>query len=78
VALHRVVAVAEVQGPEVALPLLDQISLEDHHLFHAIRGDLLRRVGLDAQAADAYDAAIARTANQAERELLARRRGSLA
>jgi RNA polymerase sigma-70 factor, ECF subfamily len=78
VALHRVVAVAEVQGPEVALPLLDQISLEDHRLFHAIRGDLLRRMGLDAQAADAYDAAIARTANQAERELLARRRGSLA
>ncbi|MGH3902888.1 MAG: RNA polymerase sigma factor [Pseudonocardiaceae bacterium] len=77
VALHRAVAVAEGEGPAAALALLDGISLEEHHLFHAIRADLLRRLGRDAEAAPAYEAAIARTANAAERDFLQRSRQAL-
>jgi RNA polymerase sigma-70 factor (ECF subfamily) len=78
VALNRIVALAEVKGPEVALSRLTQIDgerqLDRHHLFHAVRGDLLERTGRRADAAAAFTAAIARTANEAERELLALRR----
>jgi len=70
VALHRAVAVAEVQDPETALALVDELALERYHLFHAIRADLLRRLGRDADAADAYEAAIARTENVVERRFL--------
>jgi RNA polymerase sigma-70 factor, ECF subfamily len=73
-ALNRAVAVAEVEGPEAALGLLEDLHLETYYLFHAIRADLLRRLGRDADAALAYDAAIARTANTAERTFLQRRR----
>jgi len=74
VALHRAVAVAEVEGPEAALALVDGLDLDGYHLFHAIRADLLRRLGRDAEAALAYEAAIARTENAAERAFLERRR----
>jgi RNA polymerase sigma-70 factor (ECF subfamily) len=77
VALNRAVAVAEIDGPEVALALTDRISLESFYLFHAIRADLLRRLGRGAEAARAYDAAIARTENEAQREFLDRRRRAL-
>ena len=77
VALNRAVAVAEVDGPGAALAIVDAIELESYHLFHAIRADLLRRLGRDAEAARAYEAALARTENAAERELLRRRRDSL-
>jgi RNA polymerase sigma-70 factor, ECF subfamily len=70
VALNRAVAVAEVEGPEAALTLVDGLDLDDYHLFHAIRADLLRRLGRDAEAALAYEAAIALTENTAEREFL--------
>jgi len=70
VALHRAVAVAEVEGPEPALHLVDALDLDAYHLFHAIRADLLRRLGREAEAATAYEAAIARTANAAERDFL--------
>jgi RNA polymerase sigma-70 factor (ECF subfamily) len=70
VALNRAVAVAEVEGPEAALALVDCLELQDHHLFHAIRADLLRRVGRADDAAIAYAAAIARTANERERAFL--------
>jgi RNA polymerase sigma-70 factor, ECF subfamily len=76
-ALNRAVAVAEVEGPGAALDVLDDLRLESYHLFHAIRADLLRRLDRNADAAIAYDAAIARTANTAERALLQRRRQSL-
>jgi RNA polymerase sigma-70 factor (ECF subfamily) len=72
VALNRAVAVAEVDGPEAALGLVDALDLDGYHLFHAIRADLLRRVGRDADAAEAYEAAIARTENAAERAFLER------
>jgi RNA polymerase sigma-70 factor (ECF subfamily) len=77
VALHRAVAVAEVDGPDAALTLLDGLDLDAYHLFHAIRADLLRRLGRNAEAAQAYEAAIARTANAAERDFLQRRRQAL-
>jgi len=77
VALNRCVAVAEVHGPGAALGLLDQLDLGEYHLFHAARADLLRRLGRTADAAAAYDAALARTANGAERAFLTRQRDAL-
>ena len=77
VALNRAVAVAEVSGPEAALALVDDLDLAGYHLFHAIRADLLRRLGRDAEAALAYEAAIASTDNAAERAFLQRRRRTL-
>jgi RNA polymerase sigma-70 factor (ECF subfamily) len=73
VALNRAVAVAEVDGPAAALRLVDVIDLDAYHLLHAIRADLLRRLGRDAEAALAYQAAIVRTENAAERDFLRRR-----
>jgi RNA polymerase sigma-70 factor, ECF subfamily len=78
VALNRAVAVAEVEGPAAALALVDPLDLDSYHLFHAIRADLLRRLGRDAEAALAYDAAIARAQNAAERAFLEDRRRTLA
>jgi RNA polymerase sigma-70 factor (ECF subfamily) len=77
VALNRAVAVAEVDGPAAGLQLVDALDLGDHHLFHAVRADLLRRLGRTAEAAEAYDAAIERVGNAAEREFLRRRRAEL-
>jgi RNA polymerase sigma-70 factor (ECF subfamily) len=74
VALHRAVAVAEVDGPEAALSLVDGLDLGGYHLFHAIRADLLRRLGRNAEAAVAYEAAIARSENTTERDFLQYRR----
>jgi RNA polymerase sigma-70 factor (ECF subfamily) len=78
VALNRVVALAEVDGPDVALARLTELGgdarLARRHLFHAIRGDLLERTGRRAEAAAEYAAAMAQTDNQAERALLDRRR----
>jgi RNA polymerase sigma-70 factor (ECF subfamily) len=77
VALNRAVAVAEVEGPNAALALVDGLDLGDYHLFHAIRADLLRRLGRADEAAPAYEAAIDRTDNAAEREFLRRSLGTL-
>ncbi|WP_046471529.1 RNA polymerase sigma factor [Allosalinactinospora lopnorensis] len=77
VALNRAVAVAETEGAEAALTLVDALDLDHHHLFHAIRADLLRRLGCTAEAALAYEAAIARTRNAAERDFLRRNRQAL-
>jgi RNA polymerase sigma-70 factor, ECF subfamily len=78
VALNRAVAVAEVDGPEVALALVDGLDLGAYYLFHAVRADLLRRLGRAEEAVAAYDAALALTENAAERAFLARRRTSTA
>ncbi|MFF7205153.1 RNA polymerase sigma factor [Streptomyces sp. NPDC008141] len=72
VALNRAVAVAEVEGPETALALVDAVDLDGHRLHHAIRADLLRRLGRDVEARAAYVKAIARTENAKERALLER------
>ncbi|MFD9207253.1 RNA polymerase sigma factor [Streptomyces sioyaensis] len=77
VALHRAVAVAEVEGPQAALALVDGLALDRYHLFHAVRADLLRRLGRTAEAAAAYERAIDRTDNAAERHFLQRRRQAL-
>ena len=67
VALNRAVAVAEVEGPDAALALVDGLDLGRYHLFHAVRADLLRRLGRRAEADAACDLAIAWTSNSAER-----------
>jgi len=77
VALNRAVAVAEVRGPEQGLALVDQLDLGNYHLYHAVRADLLRRLGRSGEAARAYDAARDRTENVVEREFLRVQRDSL-
>jgi RNA polymerase sigma-70 factor (ECF subfamily) len=77
VALNRAVAVAELDGPAAALALVDDLDLDGYYLLHAIRGDLLRRLGATAAAAAAYDAAVARTENEAERDFLRAARAAL-
>jgi RNA polymerase sigma-70 factor (ECF subfamily) len=81
VSLNRAVALAEVAGPAEALAQLDgpaRAALERHHLYHAIRADLLRRLGRTDEAVQAYTAAIARAENTRERAFLERRRQALA
>jgi RNA polymerase sigma-70 factor, ECF subfamily len=75
-ALNRAVAVAEVDGAGPALALVEPLDLQAYHLFHAIRGELLQRLGRLPEAAAAYDTAIARTGNAAERALLSRQRAA--
>ncbi|HUK67845.1 MAG TPA: DUF6596 domain-containing protein [Streptosporangiaceae bacterium] len=77
VALNRAVAVAEVDGPAAALAIVDALDLDSYYVFHAIRADLLRRLGRDAEAARAYETAIARTQNTAEQAFLRRSREAL-
>lgn len=77
VRLNHAVAVSEVEGPAKALDLLDEIEL-DTHLLHATRADLLARLGRSVEAIDAYDSAIARATNGAERAFLEGRRLALA
>lgn len=74
VALNRAVAIAEVDGAPAALALVEPLPLAGYHVFHAVRADLLRRLGRRADAALAYDAAIAAAPNAPERAFLGRRR----
>jgi len=80
VALNRSVAVAELDGPEVALATVDQLAeaLDNYHAFHATRADLLRRLGRSAAARAAYNRAIELCGNTAELAYLTRRRDQLA
>jgi RNA polymerase sigma-70 factor, ECF subfamily len=77
VALNRAVAVAEVEGPAAALAIVDDLDLGGYDVFHAVRADLLRRLGRRDEAASAYEAAIACTDNAAERAFLHRRLAKL-
>jgi RNA polymerase sigma-70 factor, ECF subfamily len=70
VALNRAVAVGEVEGPGAALRLVEALDLDRYHLFHAIRADFLRRLGRDAEAATAYEAALACSQSASERDFL--------
>ena len=72
VALNRAVAIAEKAGPAPALSIVDGLALDEHHIYHAIRADLLRRLGRITEAARAYEKALTRTENAAERKFLAR------
>jgi RNA polymerase sigma-70 factor (ECF subfamily) len=77
VALNRAVAVAMVEGPQPALALIDSLAasgdLDDYHLLHAARADLLRRAGAPAEAARSYVRALALVTNGSERRFLDRR-----
>jgi RNA polymerase sigma-70 factor (ECF subfamily) len=77
VGLNRAIAVAELHGPEAGLDLLDDLDLPQYHLLHAARADLLERLGRIDEAAEAYEEATRFTDNQAERDLLDRRRRDL-
>jgi len=77
VALNRAVALAELDGPEVALALVDRLDLAGYHAYHATRADLLRRLGRSVQARTAYDRAIELAGNTAEVAYLTRRRDQL-
>ena len=77
VALNRAVALAEVQGASDGLAAVDGLDLDDYFLFHSTRAELLRRLGRDAEAADAYDRALGLVGNAAESRFLEQRRQSL-
>ncbi|MEV2214027.1 RNA polymerase sigma factor [Streptomyces sp. NPDC050997] len=77
VALNRAVAVAETAGPGPALDLVDTLDLDGYHVFHAVRAELLRRLGRATQAARAYESAARLTADPAERAYLEHRRREL-
>jgi RNA polymerase sigma-70 factor, ECF subfamily len=73
VELSRAVAVAESEGPEAGLGIVDRLDLEDYRYLHSTRGELLRRLGRTEQARDAYRRALALVHDDAERRLLERR-----
>ncbi|MGZ4729759.1 MAG: RNA polymerase sigma factor [Acidimicrobiales bacterium] len=77
VQMNRAIAVAELRGPDEALAIIDDLPLQDRHLYHATRADLLERVGRFDEADVAYGRAIELAANHAEREHLVRRRSAL-
>lgn len=77
VALNRAIALAEVDDPVGALALIDELDLKSYHLFHAARADLLERLDRLEEAMTAYEEALARTTNPAERLLLEERRAGL-
>jgi len=79
IALNRAIAVAELDGPEVALAAVDRLEhrLAGYHAYHVTRADLLRRLGCSQKARAAYDKAIELTGNTAETAYLTRRRDQL-
>lgn len=78
VELNRAVAIAELDGPGVALAIVDRLPLEGYHAWHATRADLLRRLGRSDDSRAAYDRAIRLSDNVAETAYLTRRRDQLA
>ncbi len=77
VRLNRAIALAELDGPQVALTQVDSLPLESYHAFHATRADLLRRLGHSKQSYAAYNRAIELAGNTAEKAYLTRRRDQL-
>ena len=79
IALNRAIAVAELDGPEVALAAVDRLKgrLAGYYLYHATRADLLRRLGRGQESRAAYDRSIELAGNTAEIAHLAWRRGQL-
>jgi RNA polymerase sigma-70 factor (ECF subfamily) len=79
IALNRAIAVAELDGPQVALAIVDQLEdkLAGYHPYHATRADLLRRLGRSQDSRAAYDKAIELAGNTAEIAVLTRRRDQL-
>jgi RNA polymerase sigma-70 factor (ECF subfamily) len=79
VELSRAVAVAEAEGPQAALAIVDRLApdLEGYRYLHATRGELLRRLGRAQEAREAYGRALALVVDDAERRLLERRLGEV-
>ena len=77
VELSRAVAVAETDGAEAGLEIVDRLALDGYHYLHATRGELLHRLGRTAEARDAYERALALVHDDAERRLLERRLAEL-
>jgi RNA polymerase sigma-70 factor (ECF subfamily) len=77
VSLNRAVAVAMAKGPQPALDLIDELAasgeLDDYHLLHAARADMLRRLGSNDEAAASYETALRLAGNDSERRFLERR-----
>jgi RNA polymerase sigma-70 factor (ECF subfamily) len=77
VSLNRAVAVAMADGLQSGLAIIDSLAaagdLDDYHLLHAARADLLRRSGFTTQAAESYERALALVTNESERRYLERR-----
>jgi len=73
VELSRAVAVAEADGPEAGLRIVDGLDLADYHYLHATRGELLRRLGQTGEARAAYQQALELVHDDAERRLIERR-----
>jgi RNA polymerase sigma-70 factor (ECF subfamily) len=77
VELNRAVAIAELDGPEVALSIVERLDLAAYHAWHVAQAELLRRIGRVDESRAAYDTAIELTANEAEKAHLTRRRAGL-
>jgi RNA polymerase sigma-70 factor (ECF subfamily) len=77
VAMNRAIAVAELEGPEAALALLDHLNLDDYRYYHSTRADLLRRVGRNDDAATSYARALELTQPGPEQRFLQRRLADL-
>jgi RNA polymerase sigma-70 factor (ECF subfamily) len=77
VELNRAIAVAEAQGAEVGLELVDRLELDEFRYLHSTRGDLLRRLGRTTEARSAYLRALELARDGAERRLLERRLAEL-
>jgi RNA polymerase sigma-70 factor (ECF subfamily) len=77
VSLNRAVAVAMARGPQAALTLIDELTatgeLDEYHLLHAARADMLRRLGSNDEAAESYELALRLVTNDSERRFLKRR-----
>jgi RNA polymerase sigma-70 factor (ECF subfamily) len=73
VELNRAVAVAEVEGPEAALEIVDALGLDDYQYLHSTRADLLRRLGRTDDARSAYERALELARKEPERRFIASR-----
>jgi RNA polymerase sigma-70 factor (ECF subfamily) len=73
VELNRAIAVAEVEGPESGLALVDRLDLDGYQYFHSTRADLLRRLGRKSEARAEYERALALAHAAPERRFLKRR-----
>ena len=73
VELNRAAAVAESEGPQAGLDIIDTLDLDEYHYLHSTRGELLRRLGRSDEAREAYRRALALVHDEAERRLLERR-----
>jgi RNA polymerase sigma-70 factor (ECF subfamily) len=78
VEMNRAIAVAELNGAEAGLSILEQLDLDHYRYFHSTRAELLRRAGRDAQALEAFRRALGMAQSQPERRILERRVSELA